>query len=282
MKSSIEIYPNQSHKSKYEQVVDNVITKQTFAGGEGYIYIKTFSINGNRYFIDFTHDPSNEEGEFSIDFGLTEVDGYPLTNEGLKVFGQIADEISDIYENILKQEPVNDIIIRSSWSRFSKDEILKMKETIVFNSDKLSNECISVGIAGRSPIKFKMYFKGDFIFVETTKFGFSFKYKIPLTLSFVEDIKYIAKVDISDYLPFFFKHIKDFNVEKSGKNVQIQRLNLYQYYLSKRYPDFTFDSEEVVGEDGKRTIEFKKDEQGVPVLRVKTNNCLNLKSIEFV
>jgi hypothetical protein len=92
---------------------------------------------------------------------------------------------------------------------------------------------------------------------------------IPITPSIVEDIKHIANVDIAYFVPDILNQI---NGSEQESKKQIQRLKLYQFYFQKRFPNFTFNSKVIVDENGKRTLEFEKDEDGNQYLLVNTNN----------
>jgi hypothetical protein len=57
-------------------------------------YKKTFIVDNVRYFIEFTHTTDNGNNELSLDFGLTDINGNPVTNAGPPTFGKIVDNMS--------------------------------------------------------------------------------------------------------------------------------------------------------------------------------------------
>jgi hypothetical protein len=253
-------------EDKYKQMVDGILTKDISPSGEAYEYIKTFTLNGVRYFIEFTHTTAHGNNELSIHFGLTGIDGNPLTNAGLETFGNIVDEMADAYEEILKQEPVDRILLNASWDGYSKDDIGKVKEIIVEDPSKLNG----FEIKQEGYDSFSVKFENGIAIVRTKgKLGAPFVDKIPVTLSLLDDIKHIAKIDITDHIPDILNYIKG---GMTDNKKQIQRLKLYQFYLHKRYPQFTFNSKEVISDSGKKELEFEKDEDDQPYLVVTTNN----------
>jgi hypothetical protein len=250
---------------KYQEMVDGVLSKDISSVG-AYEYEKTFSINGVRYFITFEHNQANHENEFSLHFGLTGISGNPITNAGLEVFGKIVDEMADAYEEILKQEPVDHILISASWDGYSKDEIERVKEIVAKDPSKLNGLEIEQNGYQAFSIKFE---NGSAIIKSKGQLGVPFIDTIPVSLSLVDDIKHIAKIDVTEYIPDMLNYIKG-TLNENKK--QMQRLKLYQFYLRKRYPQFTFNSKEVVNESGKKELEFERDEHGQPYLLVTTNN----------
>lgn len=174
--------------------------------------------------------------------------------------------MATMYEEILKQEPIDRILLTASWDGYSKDDIGKVKEIIAEDPRKLNG----IEIEQDGYKSFSMKFEDGVVIIKTKgKFGVPFTDKIPVTLSLIDDIKHIAKIDVSDYLPDMLDYIKG----AMGQNKkEIQRLKLYQFYLHKRYPAFTFNSKEVIRDSGKRELEFEKDEDGRSYLIVTTNN----------
>jgi len=253
-------------EDKDKEIVDGVLTKNVSPSGEAYEYVKTFNVNRERYFIEFAHSTAHGNNELSIHFGLAGIDGNPITNAGLEVFGKVVDEMANAYEEILKQEPVDRILLTASWDGYSKDDIGKVKEIIAEDPSKLSGLEIKQGGYSSFSIKFE---DGVALIKTKNKLGVPFTDKIPVTLSLVDDIKHIAKIDVTDYIPDMLNYIKG---AMTGNKKQTQRLKLYQFYLHKRYPQFTFNSKEFVSDSGKKELEFEKDEYGQPYLVVTTNN----------
>lgn len=253
-------------EDKHKEINDGVLTKDVSPSGEAYEYVKTFTLNGTRYFIEFAHSTAYRNNELSIHFGLTGIDGNPITNAGLETFGKIVDEMANAYEEILKQEPVDSILLTASWDGYSKDDIGKVKEIIAEDPNKLNG----LEIEQEGYRSFSIKFEDGVAVVKTKgKMGVPFTDKIPVTSSLVDDIKHIAKIDTTDFIPDMLNYIKG---AMSDNKKQIQRLKLYQFYLHKRYPQFTFNSKEMVGDGGKKELDFEKDEDGQPYLVVTTNN----------
>lgn len=254
-------------EDRHSEMVDGVLNKDVSPSGEAYEYEKTFSINGVRYFITFEHNPADHnKNEFSLHFGLTGIDGNPITNAGLEVFGKIVDEMASAYEEILKQEPVDHILINASWDGYSKDDIERVKEVVAKDPSKLNGLEIEQDGHQAFSIKFE---NGMAVIKSKGKLGIPFTDTIPVSLSLVDDIKHIAKIDITEYIPDMLNYIKGALTENKK---QVQRLKLYQFYLHKRYPRFTFNSKEVVNGDGKKELEFERNEHDQPYLLVTTNN----------
>jgi hypothetical protein len=250
-----------------ENIPDNLLVEREFEGG-GYEYIKKLDFNGKKYFIRFEHQPSQNAGELSLHFGLDNVNGDPITNAGLGVFGAIADEMSSMYEEIMKSKEISRIRIFASPDTFSEDDLTKIKEIIASDPSKLDKITFI-----NEPKDFEVSFRGGTAEVITDLFGKSKNppppYRIPITPSILEDLKHIAKVDISEYIPEMINQINGADKETKKQN---QRLKLYQRYLQRRYPRFTFNSKEVTREDGKKDVEFEKNENDQPYLLVTTNN----------
>ncbi len=174
--------------------------------------------------------------------------------------------MTNTYEEILKQEPVDHILITASWDGYSKDDIEKVRETIAEDPRKLNGfEIIQEGYQPYS-IKFE---DGVAIVKTKGKLKVPFTDRIPVTASLLEDLKHITKVDIADFIPDILNYVKGAMTENKK---QVQRLKLYQFYLHKRYPQFTFNSKEIVLPSGKKDIEFEKYEDGHPYLLVTTNS----------
>ena len=251
---------------KHIEIADGVLVKDVSPSGEAYEYVKTFTVNETRYFIEFVHSTAHGNNELSIHFGLTGVNGNPVTNAGLEVFGKIVDEMANAYEEILKQEPVDHILLTASWDGYSKDDIGKVKEIIAEDPSKLNG----LEIEQNGYNSFSIKFENGIAYVKSKgKLGVPFTDKIPVTLSLMDDIKHIAKIDITDFLPDILTYIKG---AMDDNKKQVQRLKLYQFYLHKRYPKFTFNTKETVNDSGKKELEFEKDEDGQPYLVVTTNN----------
>ncbi len=248
-------------------VADGVLTKEVTQSGESYEYVKTFTIGEIKYFLTFSSNPTTDnKKEFSLAFGLQDVDGNPITNAGLETFGKIVDQMASSYEEILKEESVDRILITASWDGYSKDDLGKIKETIAEDPNQLNGlEIVQEGYQAYS-IKFE---NGVAIIKMKGKLGIPFTDRIPVTASLMDDIKHITKIDIKDHVPDMLNYINGSMVENKK---QIQRLKLYQFYLHKRYPKFTFNSREVVNEQGKKELEFEKLEGDEPYLLVTTNN----------
>ena len=255
-------------EDKYKNVVEGVLTKDIASSSEAYGYEKVFTLNNTRYFVEFTHSTASGNNELSLHFGLTDVDGNPVTNAGLSTFGKIVDEMSDMYEEILKQQPVDRILISASSDGFSKDELSRAKEIISQDPSKLQGlELEGYSHGGK---KFSVEFRDGIATVKTVgKLGISFTDKIKITSSVFNDIRHVAKVDLTDFLPDILNYVKGVFIEDKK---QTQRLKLYQFYLHKRYPQFTFNSKEVVQENGNKELMFEKDEHGSPYLLVTTHN----------
>lgn len=246
---------------------DNVLLEEEFENGE-YRYAKKFTVGENRYFIIFEHTSKQEDGDISLHFGLDNTAGNPITNAGLEVFGKIADEMSLTYEEIIKSRKINHIHIFASADTFEKEDLVRIKEIIAKDPSKL-DKITFIDV----PDDFEVEFKDGVAIVVTDIYGKSDNppppYTIPITASVVDDIKHIAKVDISKYIPDIINQINGGELESKKQN---QRLKLYQFYLQRRYPQFTFNSKETVGENGKRELEFEMNENGEPYLLVTTNN----------
>lgn len=251
----------------YEKIPEGVLSKKFSQVGEDYEYIKKFTLNESKYYIVFEHcESEHEKNQFSVHFGLVGVEGNPVTNAGLPVFGKIVDEMSAIYEEICTIEQVDSIRINASPDVYSKDELEKVKEIIAEDSHKLDGLTIAADGYDTFSVTFN---QGVAVITTKGKLGASFTDTIPLALSFFDDIKHIAKIDMTEYVTDMLNYMKG-GMEDNKK--QIQRLKLYQFYLHKRYPQFTFNSKEIVTENGKKELVFKKDEHDEPFLLVATHN----------
>lgn len=250
-----------------ENIPDNVLREEEFENGE-YLYTKKITLGENRYFIIFEHTSKQEEGDVSLHFGLDNVDGNPITNAGLDTFGRIADEMSSAYEEITKSRKIKHIRIFASPDTFQKEDLAKVKEMIAKDPSKL-DKMIFID----EPDDFEVEFKNGIAKVTTNINGKSKNpptpYMLPITPSIVDDIKHIANVDMSKYIPDIINQVNGREMENKK---QKQRLKLYQFYLQRRYPQFTFNSKESMNETGKKDLEFEKDEDGQPYLLVTTNN----------
>ncbi len=71
-----------------ESIPDDLLVEKEFDNG-GYEYIKKLDFNGKKYLITFQHQPTQNKEEISLHFGLDNIDGDPITNAGLGVFGAI-------------------------------------------------------------------------------------------------------------------------------------------------------------------------------------------------
>jgi hypothetical protein len=244
-----------------EETADNILTKSTSPNGEAYTYGKYITIDDTRYFIEFAHSKNQHAHELSIHFGLAGIHGSPVTNAGLEVFGKIADELSKSFEEISAQEKVERLLIKSSRDSYSKSEAERAAEIIAEDPKKLDGFMLSVS-------SFELVVNDGVAIIHTHgRFGVTLTDSIPVSVSFIEDIKRITKVDISDHIPEILNYLRA-NLDVNEK--QIQRLKLYQFYLHKRYPQFTFNSKVKVDENGKRKLEFETY-KGEPYLLVTTN-----------
>ena len=177
----------------YRGVSDSVLTKDISLSGKTYEYVKTFSIEGT----------------------------------GLEVFGKIVDEMATAYEEILQQEPVDRILLTASLDGYSKDDIERVKEIIAEDPSKLNG----LEIKDDEYRIFSIKFENSTASIKTKgKLGVTFTDTIPVTLSLMDDIKHIAKIDISEYGPDMLNYIKGAVTENKK---QTQRLKLYQFYLHK-------------------------------------------------
>ncbi len=253
-------------KDANEEFTDGVLNKDVSPSGNTREYIKTFRLEDTRYFVEFVHEPENAENEFSLHFGIVGIDGNPITNAGLETFGRIVDEMASMYEEIRKEEQVDQIMINASADGYSKEDIGRVKELIANNPSKLDGLVIEQS----GYLQFKMTFKDGVATIKTKgKLGVPFTDAIPVTASFLEDVKHVAKINITEYIPVMLNYVQGFYEENKKEH---QRLKLYQFYFKKRYPNFTFNSKEVIRENGKKDLEFEKDEDGQPFLLVRTNN----------
>lgn len=249
---------------EYGDIADGIIRKRDFPGC--YEYEKCVTINGIRYFITFDHFDYEVEEELSIHFGLTETETNPITNAGLEVFGKIADEIALMYEEIIKKEKIKQIKIHAAIDSHSKNDLEKVNEIIAENPSKLEGHTLTDENQGAV-----IEIKNGFAYVKfKNRLGLESETKIAVTPTLLNDIKHMTKVDISEFLPYILNVIKYKDNTIQNKK-QVQRLKLYQFYLKKRFPQFTFNSKTVV-KDGKPEIEFEKDENDEPYLLVATNN----------
>ena len=107
----------------YENIKDGVLDKKVYPDGKSCDYTKCFVINGVRYFVQFIHGESYKEGLFSVHFGLTDSKGNPLTNFGLKVFGEIVDEMVKVYEEVMSEHKISQLLIKASEDAYSKEEM---------------------------------------------------------------------------------------------------------------------------------------------------------------
>jgi hypothetical protein len=211
----------------YRGVSDSVLTKDISLSGKTYEYVKTFSIEGTRYFIEFVHSADQPNNELSIHFGLVGTYGNPVTNAGLEVFGKIVDEMATAYEEILQQEPIDRILLTASLDGYSKDDIERVKEIIAEDPSKING----LEIKDDEYRIFSIKFENSTASIKTKgKLGVTFTDTIPVTLSMMDDIKHIAKIDISEYGPDMLNYIKGAVTENKK---QTQRLKLYQFYLHK-------------------------------------------------
>lgn len=255
-------------QNRYADTPDNVMTKDVSPSGGTYLYEKYITIDEVRYFIEIIHQNMSEDGEFEIHFGLTDTETSPITNAGLEVFGKLADEMSKMYEEIRKENSIKQFKIHASPDNHKKEDTLEsISNTISGHPEKLNG--LTVELLGDG-IKTTLEIKNNLAIIKTKKrLGLTSKSEIPVTKSLFDDIKHIAKVDPSFFLPDIFNYIKDPELKDVDKK-QVQRLKLYLYYFKKRYPEFIFNSKTNI--DGE--LEFEKDEYGEPYLLVTTNNHL--------
>ncbi len=250
-----------------ESIPDDLLVEKEFDNG-GYEYIKKLDFNGKKYLITFQHQPTQNKEEISLHFGLDNIDGDPITNAGLGVFGAIVDEMSSVYEEIRKSKEVSRIRISASLDTFSEEDLINIREIIASDPSKLDGITFI-----NEPKDFEVSFRGGVAEVITDLAGKSKNspppYHILVAPSVVEDLKHIAKVDISEFIPDIINQINGPEMQTKKQN---QRLKLYLRYFKRRYPQFTFNSKEVVREDGKNDVDFEKDENGQPYLLVMTNN----------
>ena len=245
----------------------DILHQEEFEDG-GYEYTKKITLDGRSYTINFEHEPKQGEGEVSIHFGLNDhMNENPITNAGLKTFGKIADEISSVYEEIIKTREIKKLRVFASPNTFSEDDLGKVKEIIARDPSKLDK------IAFVDQFKdFEVTFKDGFVEVVTDIFGKKENppplHKIAITPSVIDDVKHIAGVDISDFIP---EILNQMNGPEKEIRKQKQRLKLYQFYLQKRYPQFTFNSREIINSEGKKELDFEKDEDDQPYILVNTN-----------
>lgn len=253
---------------KVESSVDTKIADEVVAefSSDIFEYNKFITIGDHRYEIVFQYDPDRKQAE--IHFGLSQVDYVPITNAGLETFGKIADEISKFYEEVKKENPIETLLLHASNSAQTKDAIENFAATIEENKDKLNGLTLVDEDTG---VTVEMN-NGNAIVKTKNRFGLTSKTKIPISHSLLEDIKYIAKVDMSQFIPEIIEYIKNPESFGDDNKKQIQRLKLYQFYLKKRFPKFTFNSRVIVDNEGKKDLEFEKDEYGEPFLLVTTNN----------
>jgi hypothetical protein len=251
----------------YTNTPENILTEYEFEDGE-FEFVKKITISNTRYLITFQHEKRHADGQFALHFGLDGVSGDPITNAGLDVFGKIADEMSTMYEEIQKSKEISTIYINASTDTFSRDDLHKVKEIIATDVSKLNNLMFV-----NQEKDFEVSFENGVAKVVVDIYGKNENspppYMIPITPSIVEDIKHIANVDIAYFVPDILNQI---NGSEQESKKQIQRLKLYQFYFQKRFPNFTFNSKVIVDENGKRTLEFEKDEDGNQYLLVNTNN----------
>lgn len=249
---------NHDMQEPLKDIEDGTLRRDISTEGK-YEYEKRVTISGVRYWVMFDHYENDEDGEASIHFGLVGVDAYPVTNAGLEVFGKIADVIGDMYDEVSKEQNIKKIKIYASIDTHSKDDVERINEIIGENPQKLNGIHLKDELGGVT-----LEINGGVAIIKMkSKFRLTVTKRIPVSGTLLSDIKHITNLDISFAFQDILNYIKDPS-ELLGNKKQNQRLKLYMYYLQKRYPQLTFNSNVVVNSLGKKEIQFEKDEDGEP------------------
>ncbi len=236
-------------ENEYENIEDGIVVKKVEENDLFYRYEKCVTIGDNRYVIRFVHNNPLAQGEFDIDFSLTNTRTLPITNAGLETFGKLVDEMTNMYEEISKKEEIKKFCIYSSPDNYTKDTEGRVFQIIEEHPEKLNglnlidkDKNIEVNIINNiATVKTK------------NRLGITSKINIPVSSSLMSDFKHIAKIDMSYFLTDILGYIQNPNDVGNNKK-QNQRSKLYEFYLKKRFPKFNV-SRKTVGDDGYEYLE---------------------------
>jgi hypothetical protein len=254
------------------EIADGELCKESNVKNGEFDYFKYITVDGVRYVLYLQHSAENAEGEVAIHFALANSLGNPVTNAGLEVFGKIATEIEKMYQEVSKEQQISQFKIlasKDSHSVLDEQRVRKLSRSDLLGLEGFRFVDTEFGV--------DVEIRGQMVSVVCD--GITRK-PVALRPQLIDDLQAISlNIDIELLATELLHYL---NRGEKGDKVQsekeTQRLKLYQFYFQKRYPQFTFNSNITIGEDGKRNVEFEKDEEGRPFLLVFTND----KNVETV
>lgn len=246
-------------------IADGELCKELNVKKGEFDYFKYITVEGVRYVLYLQHSTENAEGEVAIHFALADSLGNPVMNSGLEVFGKIATEIEKMYQEVSKEQKISQFKIlasKDSHSVLDEQRLRKLTQSDLLGLEGFRFTDTEFGV--------DVEIRGQMVSVVCDAITHK-----PSTLrpQLIDDLQTVSlSIDIELLATELLRYL---NRGEKGDQLQsekeMQRLKLYQFYFQKRYPQFTFNSNITIGEDGKRNIEFEKDEEGRPFLLVFTN-----------
>ena len=241
--------------SRIRETPDDELKMYEFEGLKNYTMFTT--INGFRYQIFFSESPHkrvlSRSNTMQIHFQIAGTETSPITNAGLETFGKLADKISEMYEEIRRQENIQHLHIYASKEGHSPEMVETLKQTIRDNPYALDGFFYE----RTSPTYTLHINNAEATLTHKGMFGYPVRSYFPVNDQLLIDLKYTAKITPGEVVAPMAHYIATHTVSAetlSSHKLEEQRLKLYRYYFRNRYPEFS--------------VRNKKDAKGVRYLDI--------------